>query len=165
MPGGASPEEAVRRWTEAIQALDFDAAVRLMAPGYRDRWLAHTLAVLPWFGTALPEVKDALDRIHTEHGLTLDGLTFRQVLEDQHLNAIRQRAAAVEDPDALLADVLRVSMEMVGRITNETGYPEDRGRETDWAGLLKDTRTVEVNGRWLIVLRLPNATESVTESR
>jgi hypothetical protein len=164
-PGGASPEEAVKRWTVAIQASGWDSAANLMAPGYRDRWLVQTLAVLPAFGMAMPEVKDAFDRIHKEHGFTLDGLTFRHVLEEQHLNAIRERIAAVEDPDALLADVLRASMEMLGRMSNETGYPEDRGREPDWTALLEDTRTVEVNDRWFVVLELPTATESVTESR
>jgi hypothetical protein len=64
-----------------------------------------------------------------------------------------------------LADVLRASMEMVGRVTGETGYPEDRGREPDWPALLEDTRTVEVKGRWFVVLDLPTATESVSEPR
>jgi hypothetical protein len=150
-PRDASPEEAVKRWTEAIEASDFDAAARLMAPGYKDRWMVHTLAVLPLFGESMPEVKDALVRIHKEHGFT-----FPHEYDEQRLNAIRQRIAAVEDPDALLADVLRTTMEMVGRMSNETGYPADRGREPDWTALLKDTRTVDVNGRWFVVLELPH---------
>lgn len=156
-PGGASPDEVLQRWTDAIRSSDFDAAARLMAPGYKEHWLVCTLAMLPWFGMADPELPKSIRRVEEKHGFTLSGLSYRSALEEQHLEAIRERLAVVEDPDALVADVLRMTVEMTARVMAkaETGYPQDRGRKLDWSGPWEGTRTVEVDGRWFVVLPLP----------
>ena len=155
--GGATSDEAVERWTEAIRASDFDTAARTFAPGYRERWLVRALALMPTAGMADSEVRRDFVRMQQEHGFTLDGFGFRDPLEEQHLEAIRQRTADA-DSDALLADVLRSYTEMVGRLAAETGYPEDRGRTFDVSGWVSEgIRTVEVDGRWFVVLPLPTS--------
>jgi hypothetical protein len=130
-----------------VRGSDYAAAAALMARGYRDRWLVNTVAVIPVLALGDPELTETFQQIQERHGFTLDGLTFRNVLEDRHLDAIRERLATVRDREALLADVLRVNLEAVARLARETGYPEDRERKPDRATLLEDTRTVDIGGR------------------
>ena len=115
MPGSASSEGARQLWIQAVESSNYDAAAALLAPGYRDSWLIPEIVVLAAFEQFDPEVTDAFKQIHKKHGFTLDGLTFRSALEDQFLDGVRKRLAAVQDQEALLADVLRASLEMRAR--------------------------------------------------
>jgi hypothetical protein len=157
VPGGATSDEAVGRWTEAIRASDFEAAARAMAPGYKERWLVHAVALMPAFTIHDPELVEELDRIGEAHDITFDGRVFPDPLGEKNLETVRRRIARA-DTDALLADVLRAITATFGRLAGDTGYPEDRGRAFDVSGWLAEgLRTVDVDGRWFVVLPLPTS--------
>jgi hypothetical protein len=157
-PGGATSDDAVARWNEAMQASDFETAARTMAPGYKERWLVRAVALMPAFTIRDPKFGEELDRIAEKHDVTFDGRVFPDPLEEKNLETVRRRIATA-DTNTLLADVLRASTGMFRRLASDTGYPEDRGRVFDVSGWLSEgLRTVEVDGRWFIVLPLPTST-------
>ena len=60
-PGASSPDEVYRRFVNTMSAGDYAAAFDLMAPGYRERWVASWVKGAPAIASAIPQLKEHVD--------------------------------------------------------------------------------------------------------